>query len=207
MDPERWDLPIPLLETRQSQLRSGDEFSLDGEDNVLLTRSQMLFGRSDAWQRHLERYWLALIQRFDHIFGSAAALLAIPHNFSPYLSLREIETYWEFRAEDPLAWLLSAEPHFRALGLAPEVRTHAYPDGEIRETIHQNARSLSVRLRSGVRLRVYAKSNRRLRFEIEHDLKENARPLGGRRTTGSLDDLFNWLAAARRDATQEGFRT
>lgn len=186
-----WALATPLLTSRDALLSSLDEHSLDGRDNLIMGRAASAMSISDAWPIHIERYWSALVGKFNTLFSDAANAADLQLQWTPALNLRTIETYWEFSIDDPLSWLLEIEPVLASLGHTAEARNFSYEDGLSATGREGNSRSLTVRIRSGVKLRVYAKTSRRIRFEIEHDLMEHARPLGGRHTS---DDAFAFAA-------------
>lgn len=197
---EDWDLPEPRLIAQTAHLHDIDERSLDGNDNVLLGRARMSYSKGAAWPLHLRRYWEGLLHKFDDIFHEAASLAILPVQFRSTANLRSIETYWEFHVNDPSAWLLEIEPVLRRLGLSSEARNFQYPEGYSGDAITGNSRSIVVKIRSGVWLRVYAKTTHRVRFEVEHDLVENARPIGGSHTSDDLNMFFQWANLAADDA-------
>jgi hypothetical protein len=55
----------------------------------------------------------------------------------------------------------------------------------------------------GLELKVYAKTNRRIRFEVRHDLRTQASILGGGHITNNLDELCSWLSLAAEDAAHK----
>ena len=196
-----WNLPAPRLVTGAAKLDDLDEISLDGNDNVLMGRIAVSYGHGVAWPLHLERYWNATVRKFHELFDEAASVAGVTISSRSALNLRSLETYWEFRVNDPLNWLSEIEPVLQSLGLSSEARNYAYPDGFSAKSSNGNSRSIVVRIRSGLRLRVYAKTNRRVRFEVEHDFVENARPLQGRHTDTDVAALFDWTSLAAEDAT------
>jgi hypothetical protein len=177
-----------------------DERSFDGNDNVLLGRAAVSYARGAAWPLHLSRYWQALLARFDALFHEAARLADLPIRFNDSFNLRSVETYWEFHINDPSSWLLEIEPIIRHLGHTNLARNFQHPDGLSTDELTLNRRSISLRLRSGVLLRIYAKTSHRVRFEVEHDLVENARPFGGSHTSTAPHVFFDWLEMAALDA-------
>ena len=180
------------------------EFSLDGKDNVLMGRSNIQFteGR-ERWAFSFGRYWEALVVRFHTIFTACAAGAQVALSFHPSVNLRTVETYWEFKVSDPCAWISEIEPLLAPLGLTSEARTYSHRDGLATVGRNENSRRIAVKLRSGVKLRVYAKTTQRVRFEIEHDLVENARPLEGGHTSADLNEIYRWMAATAEDAARE----
>ena len=55
-------------------------------------------------------------------------------------------------------------------------------------------------VRNDVTVKIYAKSNQRVRIEVVHDLRANARTIGGRRSTADPQDLLRWFNSLTADA-------
>lgn len=112
-------------------------------------------------------------------------------------NLRSVETYWEFSHQDPIGAVLSLQPlldtfHRRA------VLPRDYPLDEPTDD-YENSRCLRLKTRTGETLRIYAKTNRRIRFEIVHELQGNEPfrvPRGGHtsQTVEGTFPLINHLA-------------
>jgi hypothetical protein len=195
-----WVLPEPRLIAGTATLEAADERSLDGKDNVLLGLVPVSDAHGLPWSLHLRRYWYALLEKFDGLFHEAAGLAMLAIRFADSFNLRSVETYWEFHINDPSSWLLEIEPIIRRLGLTNAARNFQHPDGLSTDELTANRRSITLRLRSGVLLRVYAKTSHRVRFEVEHDLVETARLFGGRHTSTDPNVFFDWLEMAALDA-------
>lgn len=172
-------------------------------DNVLLTGSAQTHGRPEAWPLHLRRYWVGTIAEIEGAFSRATQHTgATVQRVADRLNLITSETYWEFSAADPTALVVELQPHLFELGDRPEARTFDYPFGLRTVGIEHNARSVRVRLAAGIKLKVYAKTTGRVRFEIEHDLQERTPARLGRHTSTDLTDLPNWLDALAEDAAE-----
>ncbi len=197
---EEWPLLQPLLATRNVSLGTPSEFVLDGTDNVLLTPASQAFGRSEAWPIQVESYLSAVRNMLSSTVAEAAVgaggVLGRP---SEYVNLYEAETYWEFAADDPTGLVRNLEAPLFEWAQKPQSRRFAQSAGSLTTDFENNSRQLSVQVQSGVRLRVYAKTSRRVRFEIIHDLRQNARPIG-RHTSEDFGALSRWLDALRQDA-------
>lgn len=90
--------------------------------------------------------------------------------------MQEVETAFDFAAAEPTQLVRSLEPHL----LSYRANNSGITQYPVPLTVDRIGNSLSVRLqiRTGVSLRVYAKTNRRVRFEIIHD-EINVRELLG----------------------------
>jgi hypothetical protein len=197
---EEWPPLQPLLATREVSLGTPSEFVLDGSDNVLLTPASQAFGRSEAWPAQLESYLSGvrnmIADAISEAVEDAGGVLGRP---SEYVNLYEAETYWEFAADDPTALVRNLEAPLFEWAHKPQTRRFAQSTGSLTRDFENNSRQLIVQVQSGVRLRVYAKTSRRVRFEVIHDLRQNARPIG-RHTSEDFSALFRWLDALRHDA-------
>jgi hypothetical protein len=196
-----WDQGHPRLYAREPTLAVGGEVSLDGGDNILLTPASRLFDRPEAWSRQLARYWQGLLETIDDAIHAAAGPGdATVETFRPSLNLRQAETYWEFRSTDPTVLVAQLEPYLWQLGAGAETRSFDYPHGDVAAEIDGNSRSVRVQLRPGVLLKVYAKTSKRVRFEISHKLR-NVRG-GWRHTSSNISDLASWLEGLASDAAE-----
>ena len=201
---DQWTLPPPQLVSGEAILSDlDDEYSLDGADNVLMGRSAVTYARDDAWLIHVERYWDAIFSHIDGLIRQAAGNAGLGVERPTMLNFKGLETYWEFRMEDPVAWVREVEPALTSLGLSSDARTYPYPEGLAVESTSGNSRSLTIRIRPGTMLRVYAKTNRRVRMEIYHNFKENPSVLGGRRTSEDHQQFFTWLKTASASAAED----
>jgi hypothetical protein len=191
---ETWVLPPPAMYRRAVSRRVGDEAILDDNDNVLLGEAAQRFAHPDVWERQFQRYWAGVVEQVSTAIGWAAHTApAMVEDFLPSVTLRTVETYWEFGSADPTALVAELEPVLFQLGMDPVARTFPFPNGQLERGLCHNARQVTVRLSAGVRLKVYAKTTRRVRFEIEHDLKEGRTLIAGGRRSGDLSALWRWL--------------
>jgi hypothetical protein len=152
-----------LQRHRKARIFHGNEQSLDGEDNWLPNSSEWIkFGARE----HFAEYLALITKEMDADLGRACeyakAKLRRP---APSCALSVVETMWEFPSDDPIGQTLEIGAKLMHLTQGQAV-TKAYPY-EVKETgrIH-NAPSFSIPLAQGVKLRLYAKTNKRIRFEI-----------------------------------------
>ncbi|OUC12908.1 MAG: hypothetical protein B0A82_19995, partial [Alkalinema sp. CACIAM 70d] len=186
--PSAWGRP--RLFARRAMLGAPGEFVLgDPEgrdrflDNVILSQRRMAFCASEKWPLHVRRYWQTVREALgfqiaaatNHVNGMQAgegqSRLQIRLNQSSVLKLRLVETYFEFAAEDPIA--LVHRLHRLLISYARESVVRGYlrrPTEALRE---RNSLSVTLFLREGLSLRVYAKTNKRVRWEVVHDFRKN----------------------------------
>ena len=116
------------------------------------------------------------------------------------LSLRYVETYWEFVTPDPLKTVSDCERLLRAYTENPTRKRFFKTMAEGR-VVH-NSRSFSVSVHTGVDLVIYAKTNRRVRVEVRHHLSECASVIGGSYVADSVQKLCRWLHLIQGDAAK-----
>ena len=216
--PDQWKLGEPQLQARpkekrkkiKSESRNVEvETSLDGNDNVLLGKRALAFGKPKAWPIHLQRY-LGAVENTIHrefIRSKNAVRINGSHAFdrSPFYALKKVETYFEFSHENPIRLVRLLQPLLGAVGLSNKSRD--FKHGLSQVGFDSNSTRIEAKLRGGCTLRVYAKSTHRVRFEISHDLKKpSASKLllaeGGGYTTESRKELLDWFPRLARDATR-----
>lgn len=187
-----------ILYARGIKASHNGEYTFDGKDNVGLTASS---------QHHLYNNYQHCLQLYingitDYIHEELEEFRL--HGFNlrdvkEYYSLRIIENYWEFFCENPVAEIKRLEPAFRAT--TNENLINFYRD----ERIETDGLSISLRCESlrGERIKIYAKTNRRIRIEVEHKLKNNAGlALNRRYTCASYDRLMTLMQHSEQLATE-----
>lgn len=166
------------------------EHSLDGNDNWLpADETGAVTWRDDQAHSAPVRFLSSIHARIAHEFDRAAATspdMAAPQaSFSG--SLQQVETYWEFWHPEPLRFVQTLQRE--ALQFCRQVR------GQLFETATDGqSLSLSLSVRAGARLKIYAKTNRRVRFEVEETLENSRR---GFSSPAEVDAL---LSSLRTDA-------
>ena len=194
----RW--PEVRLWSRSAITRHiNDEFALDGRDNVLLGRRREHFASPRNWPHHLERYLRAVSSQIQATVDGAARRAGVAIEDPQATSLRSVETYWEFLTNDALALVSLLEPVLSQIGA--ESRRREFP---LQENVSGSERirdrnGISIRsyLTNDISLRVYAKTPRRIRFEISHE-----RDAGRHRSIGAPIELIDRLQHVARDAAR-----
>src|SRR5690606_28503415 len=115
-----------------------------------------------------------------------------------------VETYWEFLADNPVSLVHDLAPYLNLLGA--EYSDRRYPAGYRETRRDRNSPSVKVLLRPGVFLRLYAKTNRRVRFEITHDFRKERLRLASdvqvERRSSDPSRLRHWINACADDAAE-----
>ncbi len=159
-----------LQRQRKARVFHDDEQALDGEDNWLPNSPEWLkFGEKDHFPHYLKLITKELEKDLSRACLYAdAGELSTATSFRcpvPTCTISCVETLWEFPSEDPISEALEIGAKLMHLTQG-KTSTKAYPY-EVKETGRiQNAPSFTIPLAQGVKLRLYAKTNKRIRFEI-----------------------------------------
>jgi len=147
----------------ESRNTHGDEFSYDEEDNWI--------PHTTAWEKFAARDWVepyveliakevgATFQRACDYSnaGELSPVVTATRTGKPF-SLSTVETLWEFPSENPIADVFAIGAKLMQLKRA---------GGIARESMRiRNSPCIVVPIAQGVKLKLYAKTNRRIRFEI-----------------------------------------
>jgi hypothetical protein len=195
---QRLEHPSLLLSRRKARNDQGEHI-LDDNDNCMLNARQL---RLCTPAVHHALRDLCVRSAVDFITGAIAncvgAHSALRGTWE--YSLVSCETYWERACENPIQYVRWLAEQFLAETNRFHLRIHPRPTSLGREG---NSLSISKTLVKGLELKVYAKTNRRIRFEVRHDLRTQASILGGGHITNNLDELCSWLSLAAEDAAHK----
>lgn len=89
--------------------------------------------------------------------------------FYPW-SLQEVEVYWELDCENAVSRVEALQPFLKGAASSSEAKFYSFGTG-------RNSPSLSLALSSGAKLTIYAKTDRRIRFETRFDVSKNSQLL------------------------------
>lgn len=206
-----WEQPrITELENRPD---CAGEFSLDGADNWLPNTSTFrAFATPARWRVHLRRYFQAVRDAFTAELERVMGERQMPAlQEQEDCSIRTVETAFDFATNSPLELVNSLVPLLSGYR-ADNVEVNEYRVPQLQTERVQNSLSVRVRIRDNTWLRVYAKTNRRVRFEIIHDEINIREVLGeapvptsqsGPRPRRSLAQLLQCLSILRERAAAE----
>jgi hypothetical protein len=216
LPPDQWDLGIPNFRARERIRRrqvsaespySRTEFALDDNDNVLIGPRLLAFARPEAWQMHLRRYFDAIESEAEDEFYRASQHLGIPLARDPLYIPRVVETYFEFEAPNAVRTVQQLRPILESLPNSARTRGFRVEYAECGTVV--DSQRILLGFAFGREIRVYAKTNRRIRFEVCHktDASSVKRLLssaegGTRITTSNRDELFGWLNILAHDAAR-----
>lgn len=210
----------PRLQRRkEKRCLHGDEQSFDGQDNWLPDTPEW---RHYAAKEHMAKYLELIGDQMGKELSRACDIIEqgvlqidreadwerIGWDREDTYSLSQVETLWEFPADNPIAtvWELGTKlMHLFKTG--GKVAMH---EMQVKEAgLNYNSPCFSIPIAENVRLKLYAKTNRRIRFEIVHSELWNQRAAllkeaglnpqtGGR----SWNDVPHLLKALRQRAAK-----
>lgn len=164
------------------------------------------FARSNADEWHLKRYILGLINAVNKDVRRAALYAGFqkhqrPKLYEHYL-LRLVETFWEFSSDNPIEDVKLIETQAKNLRSGD---VHVIPRNVTGTGRIQNSISFTIKLRRDCSLRVYAKTNRRIRFEViqESLFAHRSSLLGKAASIGNdrpFSEIFPVMTAVRKRA-------
>lgn len=178
-------VPLIVAEERAALIRRERPLN-STDDNVIIDRSELMMADRRYWRDFRNGYLASIAMFFRNIIDTAQRPLqpelTIHHRTD--IRLRELETYWEFRTNDPIGTVRRLEPIFRSLGRTSELRE--YDNRSHVASRDGNIPVLEAQLLGGVKGVIYPKTTARIRLEIRYDLSE----VSGRRNTFEAFDDF-----------------
>ena len=182
------------------------EYTLDQSDNVIIHPRHIVMARPPHWLEYRNRYLIGvedfiqtrLERNLGLMYGGQSNLTR-----NPRYSLTYIENYWEFSCDDPVRMMDIIRPQAQALGRSTRRFGYRYRDYE--QNTEGNVSGYRIDMAAGVELSIYAKTSKRIRIEIRHrlsDVPRGVRGLPTRRTSESLEGIFDLMAAITQDATE-----
>lgn len=204
---EQWlDTPCNMFHLQRED--PDFELPLVRSDNVHVgTSRRQLLARRDMWMVQVERYLRGALDLIDRTLSQAANEYPGFH-IEPCgvtASLKQVETYWEFWSERPLEEMARLSQPIQQMAassstnwspLSPEAQEALSATGAVEVGIEDNSPRVQMRAAAGTTMRAYAKTNRRLRFEVSHNCKD-ARAVFQPYTGLSLEQLLSRLDFAR----------
>ena len=186
--PESW--PTPRLFGHELPKAVAGAAAFDGKDNWVPHLQRLFAFTNSARSRlHLRRYFSAIRAEFEAELNRLNNLTGLPLieiERSENAVLLLVETYWEFASDDPIKDVLNLHKPF--LSITAGLRTiRFHPNVDL--TVERNCVTLTADVAPGIQLRIYAKTNARVRVEVVHTLGRNKHQLAGGHTTESWDQL------------------
>lgn len=210
-----------------------DELPLVPDDNVIIGKNRRFsFALSQPLEQHLRNYVGGTLGIFvQHLVDCDVLPVASSPNSTGSIyepteySLGDIEFYWEFDHETPIAFVDTLTHYLPRV--AKRMRVTRKQLGRIETEVSLQSQSATIFLSRNRQVKVYAKTNRRIRFEVT--FPDGYRSTTYRRSTyGTLEEfiaavshlkaeaadtlndvfsnLWNWVDPHRLDATPDQLR-
>lgn len=174
-----------------------DEFSFDGNDNWVPPFSYNRTAQYGWSQPLLRRYLGGVIETLkNEVLRAGSVLDAEPSLLDATFNLKRAEIYWEFSDADPVATINQLLQRLGTISKKQTARNFGRFRGQDGLCV-----IYGYRLASGIWLYVYAKTNKRIRFEIRYSLKKAAKTLKEGHASKSRTDLIRYLQRLRTDAS------
>lgn len=151
-------------------LQFAGEFSLDGNDNWLPQGPRLSLGDSQRWPTVLIRSFLGFIYEFNQQVETLCEwhdIQEIRCTPEQHVNLKTCETYWEFSSPDPVALVAGLANSLGEFGRG-ELTTRSFLVRDHETGVVSHARLVIVDAGPGRSIKVYAKTNQRVRFEVKH---------------------------------------
>lgn len=165
-----WPAPIMFAPRARGDGVRG-EVPLDGNDNWIPAGYRWgAFTKPVRWRRHLRTYLRGVTDTFTTELERINRPTPHATFYQPdqSLNLQTAETYWEFGSANPTALVATLR------SLLSSFTAHERTVSERRQmldtSIDGNALTLTAEINPGRSVRIYAKTNRRVRIEVIHKL-------------------------------------
>ncbi|MEC5127115.1 hypothetical protein VSU19_10165 [Verrucomicrobiales bacterium BCK34] len=158
---------ISLFRQENDESEEESEYSLDRNDNWIVNPgASNELPPSECFQRYLE----AVVSGWEGEAERASELAHVSfERIEEKLNLKSIETYWEYEVNDPTGLVKGLKEPLEGY-CGRSFLTRDYP--AFLEEVGQEVNSQFIALgkRNGVTIKVYAKTNKRIRFEVYFQL-------------------------------------
>jgi hypothetical protein len=150
------------------------------------------FALKESRQVQFSRYSRLVAQMLEGEVSRAIDSPTAKAQFLPSYTLHAIELYWEFDQQDSIAYVVGLRQSL--LAASRDLTEDTYPIELPSLRVESQSPSYKIRLTKFISLKVYAKTNRRVRFEVsfrEDGINVSTRvgKLNGRRSHETLDGI------------------
>lgn len=168
-----------LLQERRQPDWQGEILLANGQNVLLGPESRFAYASSKPASAHL----IDLVEAFETTLVDALFSAARSHDLqadgAARYSLKDAEVYWEFDTPNPLS--MADLLGWRLSSVVNRTRTTRKPVILPTSEVIQQSKSVQLDLGNDMRLRLYAKTNRRIRFEVMFGRDAIAKAIGQRR--------------------------
>lgn len=212
--------PHRITKRKDDRSKFEGERAYDGEDNwIPNTPEWSHFASSKASLTHLKNYLEKMARLFEAEVRRAASYATGSSKVGvtrhrEYFSLSVVETAWEFASQSPLMEVLEIGNKFMHLRKNMSASRYSVPSSSKLfglGGVERNSESTAFRipLADNVEMRLYAKTNRRIRIEVVHKglwkqwselLREAGAKPGGRDAPRTVEEFLKVIVALRKRA-------
>ena len=163
--------PSGFQKRNETRLPPFQEWPLKPGDDNWFPLWGRLYSRlgPEQWRNHLHRYLRGVEDAFQVELERVCAAFTIPHERTERsYSVKSVESYWEWLSPDPLKIVEDLIPHARTFSSRFRGERVYNVDADNGES--GDVRILRIEHAPGEWLKIYAKTNRRIRFEVIHTL-------------------------------------
>lgn len=149
---------------------------------------------------NLAQVYLSTVEReLEDLLVGQMANRSVETRIARYYSLQALEVYWEFSSPNPIGLVESLSTFLHRL--SAHIRTTTEDLRNIEEEVYSQSKCVTIWLTTDVRLRVYAKTTHRIRFEIEFSASAISKICGTTTRTRSevVAKIERLLVQAERD--------
>lgn len=182
------------------------ERELVESDNTLIGGRRYMGQFTPAYMdTHLSRYLDGFMRHLNGAIEYATENSGMTLvSAEPTITLKDIETFFEWRDPNPLARMMEIERTLRTLTSQTTITFENIEQVVGRNPVmgdHERSPCIKLFLRAGVRLKVYAKTTDRIRFEVVHNVKKSSAFRSGQ--CNSIEEVLGCLHIAKIDATEK----
>ncbi|MDR7092216.1 hypothetical protein [Cellvibrio fibrivorans] len=191
--------PSIVLFATQDKIRHGNgedlEFTLDQSDNCLLTPSSKINASHPLYTDNLNRYLSSIVRYLeDEILEFQQTGFALLGKEEHY-SVRNIETYWDIPCPTPTITLRQLEPLIRTS--TNKLDINEYLSNELAGStfsINDLTPCYTCYFRNGESLKLYAKTNKKIRLEVKYNfMKDSTLRSAWGTTPTNINRLFEFI--------------
>lgn len=175
-----------------------DEIPLRPATNIIIgPNRKYAFALKDERPAQTRQYLNLVLEMLENVIDRAFNGSDAFATHLPYFSLKAIEFYWEFDTDTPIDYILSLRHTIMQHGDDVSDDIYEVENPSLR-TVNQSP-CLTVRLTKNIKIKAYAKTNRRVRFEVS--LKNDAiNSHAGPRAHDSIDGIVSLIPALAEEA-------
>lgn len=149
------------------------EYTLDASTNCLLSTKAILNASNSLYPQNLRRYFEAIVSYVqDEIDSFQHPGFHFIMRAEKY-SVNSIETYWDIPCETPLTVLKELAPALETATNSMTIRDYPTQSPDLEPETKGLTPCYSIYFRKGEKLKIYAKTNKKIRIEVTYDFSHH----------------------------------